>query len=186
MAFLDLILNGGILSEIRATLNKLIEKDNARGWIDAVDTEYTEQSPLSVPANTPTLMTINELANRDDQGPQNIDLFANDRVTGRYGDLIGVKLRFKVKKVGNAATFINFKFDIGSGLNEIIVEDRNVTLRKGAGVENPVHASFIAYTYDTWEANGARIILESDGEVEVYGMSMVLANLIPGRAEQVV
>ena len=95
-------------------------------------------------------------------------------ITGRERDALGVTIDFKLTpSVG--ATYVEVWLDIGGAIPPLY--KRIVSFPKGSGVERPINFSTLAYTLDTWEANGAKVYVRSDGDVDIYDIRYVLHRL---------
>lgn len=75
MAFIDTFLNGETGSAIRAIINALVGRGNGTGWADYVDDQYTSGSPLSLAADTATVLPNNAATVRETQKPQDVNTF---------------------------------------------------------------------------------------------------------------
>ena len=143
------------------------------GWGAYNDTQYTSGSPLSLVADTDTLLPNNAGSVIETQKPSDIDTFYDGYViTGRAGDGLLITVDLIATPTSVAATSIELWFDIGGAVGELY--RRIVTFPKGNGVPRPINFSTSAYTLDTWEANGATAYVRADGPVDIYNIRYVL------------
>lgn len=152
------------------------------GWIDYVDTQYTSGTPLSLTADTDTLLPNNAGTVVSSNAPKNgstaLTLYDGNVITGREGDGLSITLDFKALPTSGAATYLEVWFDItgGSGTPTALANlyKRLITFPKGSGEERPVNFTVATYSLDTWEANGAVVKLRSNGPVSIYDIRFIL------------
>lgn len=105
-----------------------------------------------------------------DSGPLWDDV--NDKITGRNGDSIVVKIQGVFTP--SDATASNLKLDVDIGGSVGIVEKQDFPITNGAGVAHDFSWTFLAYTLDTWEANGGAVYATSDGAGGVTGLRIII------------
>lgn len=97
---------------------------------------------------------------------------ATDTITGRNGDAIVVKVQCVFTPTSALASEIVFDVDIGGTVG--VVEEQKFTVAGGAGVPVPISWTFVAYTLDTWEANGGAVYAEADGPGDITGLRILI------------
>ena len=144
------------------------------GWAAYQDTQYTSGSPFSLAANTDTVLPNNAGVIIDSQKPDDVTSFYDGSViTGRNGDAITFTLDIIAKPTNQMATYLESWIDIGGAIGELY---RTInSFPKGSEVERQIVTTTLAYTLDTWEANGATIYVRSNGPCELYGIRIVIA-----------
>lgn len=149
-----------------------VSPDTATGWADYADTQYTSGSPLSVLADTDTLLPNNGLGGVKTQEPSDGPFYADGKITGREGDGLLITVDFKVTPTNANTTLLEVWFDIGGSVGELY--RRPITFPKGNGVERGVNFTVAGYTLDTWEANGAEVYVRANGTCEIHTIRYVL------------
>lgn len=152
------------------------------GWIDYVDTQYSEGSPFELSADTDTLLPNNAGTVVDDHAPKNGDtdiaLYSGGLITGRQGDGLAITIDFKAKPTEGATTYIEVWVDItgGTGTPAALASlyKRIITFPKGNGVERPINFTTMAYTLDTWASNGGAVYVRANGTADLYDIRFVI------------
>lgn len=149
------------------------------GWVDYVDTQYTEAAPFSVMADTDTVVPNNAGTVRGAYKPRDVPTFYDGSViTGRPGDHLEITIDMKVLPTSAATTYFEFWFDIGGGVGELY--RRIISFPKGNGIVRPLTATTGVYTLETWEANGATVFCRANGSVDIYDIRFVIARNFRG------
>lgn len=145
----------------------------ASGWSQYADTEYTSGAPLSIVADTDTVLPNNAGNVIETQKPADVTTFYDGSViTGRDGDGLMITLDLMSVPQSAGATYIEFWFDIGGAVGPLY--RRIVSFPKGNGVVRPINFTVAGYTLNTWEANGATVYCRSNGPVNLYDIRYVL------------
>lgn len=169
---------GGKLLAVNAgeTATEFVSKEDAQvsGWAQYADTVYTSGSPFSILANTDTVLPNNAGSVIDSQKPSDVATFYNGSViTGRDGDDLLITIDLKATPTNVSTTSLEIWLDIGGSIGELY--RRIVTFPKGNGVERPINFTLMAYTLDTWEANGATVYIRADGPADIYDIRYVIS-----------
>jgi len=143
------------------------------GWGAYDDTQYTDLSPLSLVADTDTVLPNNAGNTIETQKPGDVAAFYDGSViTGRDGDGLLITVDFVATPTSPSATALEVWVDIGGSVGELY--RRIVTFPKGTGVERPINFSTSAYTLNTWETNGATVYVRANGPVDIHSIRYVL------------
>lgn len=148
----------------------VISTKNQTGWASYTDTQYSSGSPFTVLANTPTILPNNAGNVRDTQKPPYIPTYYDGTgVLGRNGDGLDIMIYFTaIPSIANQN--IDVWIDIGD-LTPIVLYFETKDFPKGAGEIRGIKYSLpSAYTLDTWEANKGKVYIESNANLDVYGM----------------
>lgn len=147
--------------------------EQATGWAQYADGQYTVGSPLSVAGNTDTVLPNNAAGVIDSQKPSDIATFYNGtKITGRNGDGIALTVDLNAVPTAGATTYIEIWVDIGGGVGELY--KRIISFPKGTGIVRPINFSVNAYTLNTWETNGATVYVRANGNVDLYDIRYVI------------
>lgn len=172
--FVDVVtyLESQILSVTDSTTSGI---DNSTGWGAYSDTQYTEQNPLILSAGVQVNLPNNAFNKLETQLPTDISTFYDGTViTGRFGDGLNITLSFAVKPITTQVTRITTVPDIGGAIGEIEDYKHDEVFDKGNGVEQRYLKAYDAYTYDTWEANGATMKIEASHNCHIYNIRYLL------------
>lgn len=143
------------------------------GWGQYADTQYTSGSPLSILADTDTVLANNKGSVIETYKPRDVTTFYDGAViNGKEGDGILITVDFQALPTNANATYIEVWFDIGGSVGELY--RRIISFPKGAGVVRPVNFTVGGYTLNTWEANGATVFCRANGPVDIYGIRYVI------------
>lgn len=145
------------------------------GWGVYNDTQFTSASPGIVPSTGIYYLPNNALSKIESQKPIDVNTFYDEttqQITGRNGDGLNVVIEFRMRPRTNNDTRVTLGIDIGGSIGEIYTRD--FVLTRGIGQEHYYLSSFNAYTLNTWEANGGRVLIRTTHEVEVYDIRYVL------------
>lgn len=154
---------------------RIISISDYTGWAEYRDTTFTSASPLSLSASTKITLPNNSDVVVDGQKPVDITSFyssADSTILGRNGDGLNVLVEFVAVPQSVAAEYIDTSIDIAGSVGEIY--PRTHTFSKGVGVEKYVSFSVGGYTLDTWESNGGKVKVISNGPVDIYNIRYVL------------
>lgn len=153
------------------------------GWGDYADTQYTSASPLTLSADTDTVIPNNAGSTVASQVPSDVSAFYNSstgKITGRNGDAIIMTFDLVAKPTQVGTDSLEVWVDIGGSVGELY--RRIVTFPKGQNVNRPVTISTGAYTLDTWETNGATPYIRSNGgQCEIFDIRFVVFRLHKAR-----
>lgn len=152
---------------------------SATGWATYTDTQYTTGSPLTLVANTDTLLPNNKGSLIESQMPPDVVTFYDGAViTGRNGDDIIISVDFFITPTSAGTTECEVWFDItggtGTPVNLSNLYRRSITFPKGNGVERKVSFSHSGYTLGTWEANGAVAHISANGTATVHDVAYII------------
>ena len=170
----------GLWATIAAALNSMFtEIFGFSGWGSYTDTQYTSASPLSLLADTDTVIPNNKGTVIETDKPSDISTFYDGTViTGRSGDDIIISVDFAVKPTNAGTDFIEVWFDITGGTGTPVVLStlyrRIFSFPKGSGVERRISFSHSGYTLGTWEANGAVLYVKANNTAEIYDISYII------------
>ncbi|AZQ42849.1 hypothetical protein [Nonlabens ponticola] len=145
------------------------------GWAVYNDTQFTDTSPGLVAANTTYYLPNNAGSKIESQLPVDVSEFynvASQTITGRNGDGLNVVIEFKMRPRTNEDTRVTLSINIGGTVGNIYTRD--FVLTKGNGIEHYYLSSFNAYTLNTWEANGGRVLIRCTEPVDIYDIRYVL------------
>lgn len=143
------------------------------GWAQYQDTQYTSGSPLSISADTDTVLPNNAGNVIETQKPRDVTSFYDGTyITGRAGDGLTITVDFLATPTSASTTYLEVWFDIGGAVGELY--RRIISFPKGNGVLRPVNFTVSGYTLDTWEANGATTYIRANGPLEVYNIRYVV------------
>ena len=143
------------------------------------DTQYTSASPLSVLADTITLVPNNNGLVLDSQKPVDIATFYDGTaITGRNGDDITITFDALVTPTSVGTTYLEFWFDITGGTGTPVpfanLFKRLISFPKGNGVERPINFTIDGFTGATWEANGGVVKCSGNGTFELYDIQYII------------
>lgn len=146
------------------------------GWGAYINTAGTQ----SLTAATKVSLTNNAGSTILVQHPTDVPaLYASGKITGREGDAIGLTIELIFTPTSGVASNFYIAIDIGGSIGEIY--PRDFAILKGSGVAHKVSYSTMAYTLDTWEANGGTVKVESDGPGDITGVRYVIHRLHKAR-----
>jgi len=171
---------------IAAEASALNQKDNT-GHAFYADTQYTELSPLSILADTDTLLPNNAAITIDENLPQDIQalpvpqFYDGAKVLGLEDDSMGGLLHFRAKPTSPAATYVEVWFDFtgGTGMPADIADAarRIIAFPKGSGEERPINYVVIGSVGSAWADNGGVIKCRSNGPVDIYDVQYTINRL---------
>lgn len=143
------------------------------GWADFVDTNYTSGSPLSLTADTDTILTNNAGTVRNTYAPSDIGaMYSGGKIVGRVGEALGITIDFTAVPTNANTTLIETWIDIGSPVGQLY--RRPYSFPKGNGVARQIVSSTLAYTLDTWETNGGTVYVRANNTCDIYDIRFVL------------
>lgn len=160
--------SSGLWGTIATSLNNMFDVIFGRtGWASYNDTQYTSGSPFDVSSNTDTILPNNAGNVIDSQKPTHVTSFySGGLITGRNGDNLDLMIYFKATS-SIVDQWLDIWVDIGGGVGELYRQ--TFTFPKGSGTERGIlYALPSAYTLGTWETNGGRLYIRSNGNVDIY------------------
>lgn len=102
-----------------------------------------------------------------------------DRITGRNGDAIVVKVQFVFTPDDATASDLSVDVDLRGPIG--IVEKQDFAVIQGAGVPHSFAFTFLAFQGATFEANGGEVYATCDGPGVVTNMRVVIARVHKAR-----
>lgn len=145
------------------------------GWADYADSTYTEGSPFSIAAATPTLLPNDGVNGVKTYEPEGFTMYTPGppgKINGIEGTMLSITLNCVVEPTNVGTTYVEFWFDIGGSIGELY--RRIVSFPKGNGAARPITLTTTVYTLDTWEANGADVYVEANNTADIYDIRYVL------------
>jgi hypothetical protein len=163
----------GLWSFISGLINANFTAIEARtGWGAYDDTAYTPAAPLSLSANTDTVLPNNKGSTIESQKPGDVATFYDGSViTGREGDGLAFTLECKAIPVTGTNTFFEIWLDIGGTIGPIY--RRTIPFVKGVA-EHSINVSVNAYQLNTWQANGATVYVRANTACTIHSIRYVL------------
>lgn len=149
------------------------------GWGNYRDTQYTEQAPFTLAADTPAVLPNNAGVKDESQLPEDVSSFYNpatSRISGSNGSdfILTVRLRLKATTAEASAIKLELQInDINTGL-PVAIETASRTIPWGLGQEHALNFTFSGYARQSFAASGAQLLVTSDGPIEIYGVSYVI------------
>jgi hypothetical protein len=150
--------------------NNFIELRTSSGWAAYYDTQYTSDSPLSISADTATLIPNNAGITFDKQKPKDINTFYNkdtQKVVGLEGDAILANGRFKIRPTNSSASYADFWFQV----NGSTAYEETISFPKGEGQVKHVNLSEGMFINEDWANLGGSLYIKSNGPVELFDIS---------------
>lgn len=149
---------------------------NGSGWAVYVNTAGAQ----TLTASTKVALVNNAGTKITTQHPIDVAaLYDGTVITGRTGDSIGIGLELTFTPSSGVASSLYLAIDIGGGVGEIY--PRDFAILKGSGVAHRISYVTMAYTLDTWAANGGTIRVESDGPGDITAVRYVIHRLHKAR-----
>ena len=170
----------GIWSTMVAALNSMFTEVYGRtGWADYSDGLYTQASPLALVADVATFLPNDKAITLESQKPTDIATFYDGtKIIGRDGDGIAVTVNFTAVPTVTASDEVLVWVDITAGTGtpaKLANIFKNITsFKQGVGIERPISLTFSGYTASTWETNGGRLKIQSNGACNIYGISYTI------------
>lgn len=133
------------------------------GWARYLDTQYTEASPLSLVADTLTILPNN--AGTVIRSHSSIDFYQNGVNSKIYGqnlnDVYMIAVEWKAQAANANQTHLNLSFQNGGG----VIENLDVSLGyvKGNSITQVFHNTFQYYINQNFLDNGASLHIQSHG-----------------------
>ncbi len=122
-------------------------------------------------ADTPSLL-VNDAQGFVDESqlPSDIDTYYDGTyIKGKSGDGMLIKVSMTFTPADQNASDLTIWLDIGGVFTRIFETSNEIAY--GAGEEHRIILDMIAYNRDTWEANGGRVWVESDGDGAISEVS---------------
>ena len=160
-----------VIAERDAQIAALSPLAGASGWAVYNDTAGAQ----SLTAGGTATFTVNAGSKIETYAPDGIALWSGNKITGREGDAIVVKVQCVFTPSDAVASTLDFSVDIGGAIGE--VEYQNFPVTKGAGMPHKVSWTFLAYTLDTWEANGGTVRVVSDGAGQLTSKRVLISRV---------
>lgn len=145
-------------------------------WSNINDTEFTEPNKFTVqtdwlqlPNNAGQVITDPKFSTLD-------PIYDGDKITGKFGRAIIIGLRFKyIRRAGANARRVTVGFDIGGIFVEPIIQKDVGINHVPNGEIGHYNETFFGYTFDTWEKNGATVLIKADRKLEIFDFTFTLA-----------
>lgn len=142
------------------------------GWVSYVHTGAAQ----TLTASTKVALVNNAGTIIDGQKPSDITaLYNGTYITGRTGDSIGLGLELTFTPSDGTASNFYMAVDIGGAVGEIY--PRDFPIFRGASVPHKISYNILAYTLDTWAANGGIVRVECDGPGSITAVRFVIHSL---------
>jgi len=169
------------MSKIRYTFNPLADiglqllnfHKNTSGYVNINDTTHDTNNRVVLVPNTDNVLPIIADSVDDEFAPlgrKKDDVFDDNthRIKASVVGEIGLlRIRFTADpNINNRNCTI--KVDIGTDETPIIIWDKTIRLARGAGVDTKVSETLSEFKKSTYIQNGARILVNIDGDCEVY------------------
>jgi hypothetical protein len=147
-------------------LNTLIDRNNGIGWVTHSDTQYTEALPLSIVADTDTLIPNNGLVRNVSQAPKEFALYdpTTQKIHAQFGDFVTLQVEFSIVPTEPNATFREVWLDT----SEPHLHRDIFSFPKGQGIARSIHFVFAAGVLSDWTTTGARTVLRVNGTANIY------------------
>ncbi len=162
-----------------------IAADQIGGWANFRDTQYSEETPLLLPADQPVHLPNNAGITLDTYRPNDMPQFYDaqqGRLLNKANCDFLLACRIYTKPLTVDTTGIVFQLDIGPDAGPpIIIDETSRSLPWGVNQVRRMTILFSGYSRETFEQNGARIIATAeDGDAHVWGVSYVWKRLFSG------
>lgn len=133
-----------------------------------------------VPANTQTVMHNAATVVIDNQKPYDVDtFFADDKIRVKNGDAVAIRVTATIKASDpdNIAAGVIVGLSIGNGP---LIFPETIPLN---GFNNWVGVSYVttAYAGATWETNGAELMVQADGPIQINARNFLITRLHKAR-----
>lgn len=149
------------------------------GWVNLSDSQYTQDSPLSVSAISKTQITIDSLGSATNQEYAD-GLHASIWEENRFkpfarGEAYSIRLTFTVAQAtSGSGHFITVDADIGTDQSPFLTASQSVPLIKGQGVPALVTIAIPFFCLDTFGKNGARLFLTPSVDITAWGFGIFI------------
>lgn len=161
---------------VAQAVNGLARDTDYTGWAAYFHTGAAQ----SFVAGVKQTLTNNAGTKIETQLPPDVTaLYASNLIPGRNGDAIGVAVELTFTPSSALASNLFMAIDIGGTVGEIYPED--FPIFRGSGVPHKISYIILAYTLDTWAANGGAVKVEVDGPGTVTGVRYVIHRLHKAR-----
>lgn len=155
----------------------LINITSTSGFVSHQDDQYTVASPLSITADTDTILPNNKGISYELEKPLDLVELVNSsgQIVGKEGDAYVATIEYTVKPTNVNTTYIDTWIDIGGGVGQLY--RRPHTFPKGVNIDRPITFSTGIYTLDTWEANGGTVYVRANGSADIHSIRFVIYRL---------
>ena len=162
----------------------LVSSIGQTGWASYQDATYTSGSPQLLPASTNTAIlndgTVNQTQELPIGVPQLYDAATDTILAPSVG--AGILITYEgifSRQSGTAQWDLDVHMDIGLP-GPVRLYPRSYSINNGGG-DKFITFSTGAYTLDTWDANGAQIIVNPSVDAQVYQSRVIIHQLHRGR-----
>lgn len=147
------------------------------GWLYFHDATHTSDNKQAVTADTPTLITIDGLAEDSTSNFRRgipLDVWANNTLQPQAtGETYNINLTFRIAKSTSNAIYAEVDVGIGSDYTTYIASDRRA-LTKGSGVEDFVFFNGTLFVTNAMGAHGARFFLRTSENVTLWDKAIMI------------
>jgi hypothetical protein len=148
--------------------------ENSSGWEFVDDTAAATQA---IAAATATQVTIADGGPGTDRSRLPADMAsiwdtATNTIAGVNGDSRDCQFMFTFTPDDGTASYLDLWIDIGGGFPPLFPDHYDIL--GGAGVAVSRFYNFICFNADTWEANGGKIMAQSDGPGVLSNKSLLI------------
>lgn len=149
----------------------------ATGWAIYRDQTYTLEAPLSLDADVRTQLPNAAQSRDESQLPDDLLTFY-DPITGkikgtRGGDYV-INVRLRITPRDADTTFVKIELDLGPDAAPQVIETAGRALPWGMDQETAHSFVYSGFVSPTFETNGCRLFITSDGPADVYSISYVI------------
>lgn len=175
-------IRNNLLDQILAAIQAGGSTSRDTGWVSITDTTKTSGTPLSLIANTRTLLSLNADSVIEPHAPTGTTAsdFYNNTSKKLFGATEGDSYDLRITFTADPATTntnLFWELDIG-GSQGVIFEDSKPLL-KGSAAER--YVQIIPYfTLGTFQANGGDLYLEATSDTDIYDISALLVRTSKG------
>lgn len=150
------------------------------GWGSYQDGQYTAGSPLTIAADTDTVLPNNAASTLETYKPENVATFYDGTViTGVEGEARLLTFEFQASTSSASGAILELWMDIGGAVGPLY-RGAVTTFPKGNNVQVGCIRSLGVYTLDTWETNGATVYVRSNVDVDIWDIRFVIHRLANG------
>lgn len=147
------------------------------GWGNYVDGQYTEGAPLSLVADTRTLIDNDGLGALTNENflPPDVSTFfdgTNSKILCENGWGLMLTIEMTGKPTTATTTFLDLELDIGAPVGAIY--PRTVTFPKGQNVGRPFSFTIGGYALGTFELNGGQWFAQANAAIDLYDIRYIV------------